>query len=580
MNHSLLTNRRAAALLVVSLSVLVLLPLTVHAEQVTSFSAAVNIASDASVQVVETINYDFGSEERHGITRDLPTKYTRNGSHYNLRLSVQSVTGAGTDPVPYQQTRTVGGIQLRIGDANQYVSGQQTYVITYDVQRAINFFPDHDEFYWNITGNSTEVPILAASAIVQSPSGASLPTVTRDCYTGLAGSADQQCSITESGTTLEVRSSELLNVNEGLTIVLGYPVGTIQRPTTTQQVASFLADNWGILLPVVFLIGMIFLWVTRGRDPRYAAPLIPEYEPPDGRTAGELGVLLDERADLTDVSASFIQLAVKGYLKIRELGDGTERSGKRSYEFHKLKEPDGTLAEHEQLLMSGIFDATPVRTLTSLQNTFYIHLPKIKAALYREVVHVGYFAVNPENVRKMYAMFSVLVILVGGMELFIGGSAATGAATIVGGFLSFFISRYMPRRTLQGVRSLKSLVGFRWFLSVTEKQRLAFHQAPNRSPKEFEQFLPYAMVLGVEKQWAAQFTSVYLTPPNWYEGSHGAAFGAWYLASSLGSMSHSMGTAMVSTPHVSSAAGGGHSGFSSGGGFSGGGFGGGGVGSW
>jgi hypothetical protein len=87
------------------------------------------------------------------------------------------------------------------------------------------------------------------------------------------------------------------------------------------------------------------------------------------------------------------------------------------------------------------------------------------------------------------------------------------------------------------------------------------------------------MVLGVEKEWADQFKGIYITPPEWYEGHPGTAFGAWYLASALGSMSSDMNSAMVTAPRQGSTAGFGGSGFG-GGGSSGGGFGGGGGGSW
>ena len=135
----------------------------------------------------------------------------------------------------------------------------------------------------------------------------------------------------------------------------------------------------------------------------------------------------------------------------------------------------------------------------------------------------------------------------------------------------------MPRKTKKGAEAHEKILGFKWFLSVTEKDRLKFHNAPAKSPKEFEEFLPYAMVLGVEKEWAGQFADLYLTPPEWFAGSSSSAFGALYMVNALHAMSANFGSVAVSRP--GGGAGSGSSGFG-GGGFSGGGFGGGGGGSW
>jgi uncharacterized membrane protein len=89
----------------------------------------------------------------------------------------------------------------------------------------------------------------------------------------------------------------------------------------------------------------------------------------------------------------------------------------------------------------------------------------------------------------------------------------------------------------------------------------------------FERFLPYAMALGVEKQWAEAFEDICKQPPQWYTGGTPAAmFRPHAFTSDLGRMSAAAGAAMVSAPRSSS--GSGFSGGSSGGGFGGGGGGG------
>jgi len=134
----------------------------------------------------------------------------------------------------------------------------------------------------------------------------------------------------------------------------------------------------------------------------------------------------------------------------------------------------------------------------------------------------------------------------------------------------------MPKKTIHGAEVKEEVQGFKWFLSVTEEERLKFHNAPEKKPEEFMEFLPYAMVLGVEKEWSAQFKDMFIEAPSWYEGQPGTAFSAIYFGNALSSMNANMGATFTSHP---SSAGSGGSGFG-GGGFSGGGFGGGGGGSW
>jgi hypothetical protein len=46
-------------------------------EQINSFDSKIQINTDATINVTETIKYNFGEAERHGIYRDIPIKYNR-----------------------------------------------------------------------------------------------------------------------------------------------------------------------------------------------------------------------------------------------------------------------------------------------------------------------------------------------------------------------------------------------------------------------------------------------------------------------------------------------------------------------
>jgi uncharacterized membrane protein YgcG len=134
--------------------------------------------------------------------------------------------------------------------------------------------------------------------------------------------------------------------------------------------------------------------------------------------------------------------------------------------------------------------------------------------------------------------------------------------------------------TLAGRKLCDAIEGFRMYLSVAEKDRLNLLNPPDHTPELFEKYLPYALALGVEQQWAEQFADVLARQmeggaaysPGWYRGDSWSRLGSAGFASAIGG---ALGGAISS----SSTAPGSSSG-SGGGGSSGGGGGGGGGGGW
>ncbi|MFA6553514.1 MAG: DUF2207 domain-containing protein [Patescibacteria group bacterium] len=574
-------SKRLQLLLVGFAAVLVCIPAIAQAqtsESVKDISSSINVNVDGSFTVEEKITYDFGDVERHGIYRYLPYSYTRNGATYDVRIHVSSISIDDGLSVTYVPTRTNGNLMLKIGEADSTITGIHDYSINYSVQRAVNYFDDHEELYWNVTGNGWDVPIEQASVRITGPASFSQGTLEPACYSGVYGSTDQLCTVTVTSTgEAFIETTDALDAKAGLSFVVAWPQGTIEKPSTSQQLSWFLADNWPIGLPFIVLIVMGILWYTRGRDPKGRGTVIPIYEPPNKLTAIELGTVVDEKLDPKDISSAIIQLAIGGYIKIREIEQKKLLGTKTDYELIKLKEPDPHLRDYEQTIMKGLFEDGSPSTVSGLKNKFYKNLKDINKQVYTAVVTDGYFPMNPDKIRNSYrtvgiVLFAILGIFGNGFK-----NSLAFISLLVSGAAIVLFARAMPRRTKLGVETNEQIKGFKWFLSVTETERLKFHNAPAKSPQQFEQLLPYAMVLGVEKEWAKQFEGMYLTPPGWYEGQPGTIFGAWYLATSLSSMNTTMNTAIVSKP--GGRAGGGGSGFG-GGGFSGGGFGGGGGGSW
>ncbi len=527
--------------------------------------------------MTETIVADFTGESRHGIYRDIPIHDTdRAGQHFVLRLRVEEVTGDAGRPWPYQLESAGRSRRIRIGDPARTVTGLQTYRIVYTVQRgAVRVFPDHDECYWNLTGNEWAVPIRRVLASIElPPQAADLRAVA---YIGAYGSTRRVEAIDTIGPRVVVSPPERFGPYEGLTAAVGWAKGAVHPPSSWQVVRWWLEDNRVYGMPFLVLVGMVWLWWSKGRDPRPGVRVV-QYEPPDGLSPAEMGTLMDQRADLRDITATIIDLAVRGYLRIEPLE--TSRFGGphvSDYRLVSLKawEGDATLKPHERKLLWGLFDQPQSSVLLSdLEDVFYKELPAIRDELYQGLVTAGYLDSNPDTVRHGYfgvgiacpILMFVWVKLFGSMQeaLVLPMLLASGLSALI--IIAFGL--VMPRRTLKGARTTDRIFGFLEFLQRADEDRIRRIS----DPRWFERGLPYALAFGVATQWARAFEGLSTQPPSWYAGRWDT-FSTRRFGSDLNRAMSSMGHSLASQPRASGSGLGG-------GGFSGGGGGGGGGGAW
>lgn len=542
-------------------------------EKIQSFNVDIEVNRDSSINVKENIVYDFGNQDRHGIYRNIPYKYKARGGNFNLRFSDIKAADENGNTYMHEVTNQGNDINIKIGDPNTYITGVHTYVISYKVQRALNYFESHDELYWNVTGNEWDVNIEESQAKITLPEPTERKQIQMKCFTGVLGSTTEDCTKeVVDDKTVSFRSNEKLSYYEGLTIVLGWPKGMVTEPDFWQKALWILGDNWYLGIPVVVFIFSYLYWRVRGRDPKKRETIIAEYEPPDGLSPAEVGTIYDNKADTKDITATLIDLAIKGYLKIKQTGEG-----RKDYTFIKLKEVGDLKNDYEVDLVNSIFGSKTETKLNDLKNTFYTDLNRIKRNIYNTVTNKKYYAKNPNRAKfGCLFIFSLLMFMASIPLGFVTLNFYLGISLLISSIIMFVFSMFMSKRTIKGVRTLEKILGFKEFLTVTEKERLKFHNPPDMVPELFEKFLPYAMALGVETEWAKNFEDIYKKQPDWYESHTPGVFTSVMLANSLSSFSAGASSVMVSQP--ASTASGGGSGFSGGG--SGGGFGGGGGGSW
>lgn len=547
-----------------------------RAEVIRSFDSSIRLANAYDFEVEERIRWDFEGAQKHGIFRRIPVRYRRPYlPDTRMVIDVESVTDENGLPWTWRESASGDSLEIRIGDPQVTVSGEREYRIRYRVGRGLLYFEDHDELYWNATGNDWPVPIEAASASVELPSGTTASVARNACFAGPTGSTLADCSERNEGSALRFSAARALPPGSGLTVVVGLPKGFLPEPSSLRRLLERAFDflSLWLLLPV-FAFGLLWRqWRAHGRDPGAADALPVRYEPPVGLTPAEVGTVVDESADTLDLTATILDLAVRGLLRIEEIeGSGFLFLSSRDYRLHRTGTSDAGLKEHERLLLAAVFASGPSVLLSDLKNKFYESIPGIKRALYKELSgEAAYFPTSPDRVRNNYRLAGVAVAALGLVALWAEQSPLAIGCPVAAGAIVLAFSGAMPRRTQKGRRACDDILGFREFVKRVDQDRL--ERTGGKTADRFEKILPYAVVLGVADRWATVFADIYLQPPGWYHSDrYGSGFRAQDFVSDVGSSLSSIGGTLTSQP------GSGSSGFS--GGSSGGGGGGGGGGSW
>lgn len=567
---------------------------------ITKYHVDVNLTEEGVAQVEVDFTMDFSVVNGRGPYFLLPTQQEGQGERFIFEYSnitVTSPTGARTDT---QRESDRNGFRLRIGNPNVVNTTPQDYVVTYDVTGLIaTNHPQSglDEFNWDVIGPAWSSSFRDVQVTVTGPTGVERTA----CFHGPYN--DQTpCEHSSSGSTASF-SVAALDPNTPMQVVTGFPAGTF--PGVTQNVQEIVSPfeltpatgavtGAGLLVAIGGLLAVrrrhtrdeVFLGLTPGLTPaagekgnvgpqRGKAPVTVQFHPPKGATPGEIGTLIDATADNVDVSATIVDLAVRGYLQI-------ESDGRRDFTLYATNPPaNDRLLPYEQKLLGNIFKGQPVRRSRELSKAkFQNVLPNARQGLYDAVVAKGWFKNNPQAAQMVPIVIGVLLLLTAlGMGFFLGafGWGLLAIPLAVFGIGLMVLSGGFRKRTATGSAYLAQAKGFELYLRTAEKETLRFEE----NEDIFSKYLPYAIVFGVAERWSKLFAQlgaegIYRADTSWYIGAdlmHG-----YYFASAMNNLTHSFNDVMnqARMDGMSQATGGssGFSGFSGGGGFGGGGGGG------
>ena len=559
---------------------------------INSFESKISINEDTSVDVAETIEADFKTLSKHGIYREIPVKYkTASGNNLDVRFELDSVTDLSGNAIPVKVENKGDGVSLRIGNSDSTVTGENTYVISYSVQRVLTTPDDGVEFYWNVTGDDWSVPISNSSVIITTPDGAVTDIV---CLTGRYGQSGSSCKAYSSNNIVFAKTGNL-NPRQGFTVAAALDEEMFVFPTLIQEITWFLEDNLIFFTPLVVFAFMFVIYLRRGRDRKFKNIFYEQagyefvspfekakgaftFKPSENLTPGEVGLLVDEKVHNRDITAIAIDLARRGFFNIKETQKGKIFKSS-DYELTSTGKGEGKLIDFEKSVLDMLFGSSRNKGATArlgkLHKGAYKHQKKIQDRLYDHMTQNGYFVGNPNKVRNKYVGVGIAILFLAGIFPFVITAipfiSTTGLifAVVASALIILLFGFVMPARSAKGRKALVEVVGLREYVRVG-----AWRQEKYEEWNYFEEILPYTIAFGLTQKFINAFKDANIPQPEWYQSKSG--FNALAFSNAMNNFDSSFAKGVNATRPKSASSGG--SGFS--GGFSGGGFGGGGGGSW
>lgn len=288
-------------------------------------------------------------------------------------------------------------------------------------------------------------------------------------------------------------------------------------------------DAW---IPIAVGALLLAWWLWLGRDPS-PGTIVPRWDPPPDLTPGLGGTLVDQRADVSDILATVLDLARRGWLTIREIhpsGVPAEGPGvplireilarvdlwETEWELARTEKPLEGLAAHEGAVLTALFADGPRVGATALSTSLRERLPGLFASLYDGLERRGFFLARPDRVRRDFYLLAAGFGAAAGLAHFLDADLGRVAALAASGALVALAAPVMPAATPTGARVRAETLGVAEYLRRAEKAEIEARHGEEKTPERFDALLPWAIALGVTDLWLEEFRGMLPEERPWF----------------------------------------------------------------
>jgi hypothetical protein len=527
---------------------------------ISHYSATVKVLAGGSLHVAETVTYDF-----HGVATNEVDRVITTREHYDATSDrIYNLTAVKVDAGHTDVTTEVTSSDRSDTLVLHFASPQKAKVMVrfdYQVAGAVAATADGLEARWPVV-QGFGLPITDATVEWDAPSVLWLSCLAGSPGTGKPCTTAQLMEV--SRPTMRQRG---LRPGDQMVGILGLSSTSGVAADADLQARWSLARSFtargapleGALgLLALGLLAAAWLWWSRGRDSRpeqgaFTSPLRDAGEghltfaPPSGIRPGQMGTLVDERADLVDIAATMIDLAVRRYLYVQELP--TSGYGLRDWVLHRRNEHGEDLRPYEREVLTALFGDRGQVRVSELGDELRSRLPSIQSLMYDDMVAQGWFGERPDAARGRWSTAGWVLVIAGVVVTVVLALVSTfglvGLAVVLAGAALAAVGQLAPARTSRGGRVLNELRAFRHYLETADVADMPSAQ----SEELISRLFPYALVFGLGERWANALAALDADPtPDepifWY-----GAPSDWHLsdaAHSLLQLSSALSTALAS----------------------------------
>lgn len=290
-----------------------------------------------------------------------------------------------------------------------------------------------------------------------------------------------------------------------------------------QRLATLSPETWLVIaiifpaLTVLFLLYLVFkrFWAfLRVQNSSRTS------QPPTTTPPAIIGALYHGHIGKKEITATFFDLALRGFIGIHQSSDGEIAFTKGTNLFNQSA---ATLRPFEIFLLHQLFgDEGFISHGRSVEVGLNSELFSSRVAMsmlniYDAALAEGYFIQSPNSYYLKYKAIGLVLFFIALAALLFGAFTlpARGyvlflwVGMIAASLLIITVTPGLPRRTRLGDKILKQWIGFRNYLSVKEP-------ISKGKSSEFFAYLPYAIVMNCEAAWIARWSTQTLVLPEWY----------------------------------------------------------------